>query len=1652
MRKQYILVAFLFLVSLFSVHAVVEEYKPYLHKAFVPEHPKLLLSGTSQVELFTGAEQFTYPIIVPPGTTGLQPTIELTYESHRAADKPTIVGTGWKLTDNYIGTNTNYTNETNDDYYELVLNGVKHELVYIPSENRFHTKRESFLSIENKTGASNNDTAGRYWLVRTKDGRQYRFGFNNDSAFIHNASVAIVARWSLDLVNDTHGNQIFYSYVENPFSSDANAVYPSKIEYNNDKKRVINFVYENANRPDIWMSFDNGALVNESRRLQEIFITADTALVRRYVFEYTNISTPRTALASITLYGFDNTTNLPPTRFTYTTPEAGWRNDTLWLIPASMNFIDTTNEDVGTRFADINGDGFIDVLRAQATGTHEVWLNNGSGWQNTTMWNLKGIADFVLLNGQDNGTRIEDINHDGLPDLIHAAGTGRSTYLNNGTDWIANSTWNLPAGMAFVDTASGKDLGVRLVDLNGDGWMDILKATTTERTVFLNNGTRTPDAVWWNVTAFWAPPSDAAFVNEVTPEDKGVRIADVNNDGYPDLLKGEDVTIRTWLNRGNGSWLQDPSWDIPVGAAFINGTVEEQGVRIADANGDRLPDLVQGFSGSLQTWLNTGNRTGWQFSATWALPTSSIAFVDAAGKNKGVRIVDVNGDEMPDIVKKTTTETLTYLSNASRGYLLQTVVYEYGGNETFAYSSSTKFNETGNNSLDTMNFNLWLVANVTKNNSMSGSQNQFYRRLYNYSYGGYDPRARQFRGFGFVVEQNNDTVVKHWFHQDDARAGREYVMSVHAANGTVYQNSTADWVITNKDGYNITLLASQKIDSHDGQATARSVNVSYSYDVFGNTVEVNSSGDMAVSGDETYQRLVYVNNSALWIVGVLENHSVYGFTPTTLMKRTLYLYDNNALGGVPTKGEITRKEEWSNSSADMVAYYGYDFYGNVIQVNDSLNRTMNYTFGLRDTTFTFVEQAENSLGQKTKYTYNLSSGNLMNVTDSNGIETNYTYDVFHRISKEIQPFDSDIYPTKEYLYTIDGIAPERIIVFQKEVSGAAKTLDTRYFYDGFGKLVQVKREAENNALQVAGDIYYDSYDMPVRTSNPYYTNFTSDYTAANSSVAGTNYTYDPLDRVIEVRNPDTTRIQIVFRLWNVTTYNENGKRMDYVLDGNGNIVQVLEYLNNGTNTLNYSTNYKYDALNQLLQINDSKGNTFNFTYDSLGRTIQLQDPDLKTWSYSYDALGNLIKQEGSAGELITDGDYYREYNALHQLIRVREGSTSTGKMVEEYFYDHTGNRIKNLQYRTNTTIYTPFREWMRIVNTTGSYDYMYVYDGNTLIARKNPDNTTWYYHDDHLGSTSLITDENGNIVEETFYYPFGGETEGGEKEAYLLYTNQFKDAIGCYDYGARVYCPKWYHFTSGDPVVSNVFDPQGLNRYAYVKNNPYKYVDPDGKNPLLIIGGYYAIFIGGNALYSGGAEVYSQYKEGARSISEFDKGAIGNAFVSGGAEGFVEGTGFLAGVGVGLATNNIEVGAEAGQATSDAISGYFLENPIDLKIFEEKNREVAPDPKQQQKEELALLRMKESVYKTLRTSLDKNENLGNLDKSLEKQITGSNIDNSPTGSSPQITTKPDGTLSGKASNNSKINFNNMKGVTSFKAVGQGGIARRSGGKKGGGKK
>jgi RHS repeat-associated protein len=108
-----------------------------------------------------------------------------------------------------------------------------------------------------------------------------------------------------------------------------------------------------------------------------------------------------------------------------------------------------------------------------------------------------------------------------------------------------------------------------------------------------------------------------------------------------------------------------------------------------------------------------------------------------------------------------------------------------------------------------------------------------------------------------------------------------------------------------------------------------------------------------------------------------------------------------------------------------------------------------------------------------------------------------------------------------------------------------------------------------------------------------------------------------------------------------------------------------------------------------------------------------------------------------------------------------------------------------------------------------------------------------FYHLDALGSVRAVTDQTGTLQRWHNYFPFGeGDNPAAGADA-LRFTAKERDAESGLDYfGARYYAQRTGRFTSVDPVVAvqaALLDPQLWNRYAYVRNNPPRLLDPDGR-------------------------------------------------------------------------------------------------------------------------------------------------------------------------------------------------------------------------------
>ena len=135
--------------------------------------------------------------------------------------------------------------------------------------------------------------------------------------------------------------------------------------------------------------------------------------------------------------------------------------------------------------------------------------------------------------------------------------------------------------------------------------------------------------------------------------------------------------------------------------------------------------------------------------------------------------------------------------------------------------------------------------------------------------------------------------------------------------------------------------------------------------------------------------------------------------------------------------------------------------------------------------------------------------------------------------------------------------------------------------------------------------------------------------------------------------------------------------------------------------------------------------------------------------------------------------------------------------------------------------------------------------GYGYIPNDTTKEETFFYHSDHLGSTSYITDDKANITQYDAYLPYGellvDEHSSSEELPYKFNGKQFDEETGLYYYGARYMNPVTSIWYGVDPLAEKY---KSIGAYVYCSANPIRLIDSDGKK-ILFVNGYWNSFIGG---------------------------------------------------------------------------------------------------------------------------------------------------------------------------------------------------------------
>jgi RHS repeat-associated protein len=303
------------------------------------------------------------------------------------------------------------------------------------------------------------------------------------------------------------------------------------------------------------------------------------------------------------------------------------------------------------------------------------------------------------------------------------------------------------------------------------------------------------------------------------------------------------------------------------------------------------------------------------------------------------------------------------------------------------------------------------------------------------------------------------------------------------------------------------------------------------------------------------------------------------------------------------------------------------------------------------------------------------------------------------------------------------------------------------------------------------------------------------------------------------------------------------------------------------------------------------------------------------------------------GNMIIARDKWIAYDYDNRPVKVvtEDGTLTT------LAYDHEGQRTQQKVYAAGTSTPTVSTYIGTVYEEKGVERIRYIHAGGQRIARVSTVQGTGYFHTDHLGSTGLLTSGAGSVAGSWSYLPFGGtfkaEGTGGTD---WRYTGQRQDeGSGLYYYNARYYDPTLGRFITPDTLIADPYNPQNLNRYSYVENNPVNFTDPTGnwklrnflKSAVQFATVAAAIYLGPTAgieayalLGAGGAAATTALTKGSSFGDVVQSGVAG--FYAGGAGGLMGKTigGFVGdavsrGFGAG-------VGGFAGAVTSGAAGGY----------------------------------------------------------------------------------------------------------------------------------
>ena len=1119
-----------------------------------------------------------------------------------------------------------------------------------------------------------------------------------------------------------------------------------------------------------------------------------------------------------------------------------------------------------------NGDGLMDLL-VSPTGSATTW----------TVYNSKGNGQFesTTFNGTTKNTAdntgfiIQDINGDGVTDLIKYDASGFFTYLANNN--------NVGSSTLYSSYPSSKSILIP-TDINTRNCFTqliSLKDGIATKFAFSRNDSEEAMATGMANSLGIIEKNDYRLINEegvssgLYTKGYGATYPYVNIQEPLPVIASSEIYM-------NGNQIDNNSF------TYNNAVIHRQGlgfrgfekITIYNSRGQSLVRTYEPYRYGL---LKSEVAPAFEHSYTYTVSTQA---------NKIAKILLTNKIEK-DLLKDI---------SATTSYIYDS--YGYPTEETISYNGDISVNKSNTYSSKTTvedGYNLGFLTKqlVTVNRGGSSYTEQMYIPVHSSRLPivkVYYKDGNQVKQYTYTYDSYGNPItetIKLYTSSNTQKTSYEY-----DSYGRL-SKVTSPMGLSNTFTYN-TFGQVATVKDYRGGTTA------FTYDAFGRETAVKYP-------DNTSKTIQYAWSSTA-------TNGLYSITTTNTGKPTVtVVYD--ALNREVRKGE--KRFDGIIRNIDKL----YDSYGNLQKesmpfTGSTASLWNTYVYDSYDRILSCTE----SSGRKTTYSYN--KNNITMVSDK--VSTTKAYDAQGNLLSVTDPAGTIVYNLEADGQPSSVVAPGNIVTsfsydkYRRQTSLIDPSQGTTtYEYDAAGNVAK-----ETNANGKVTQNEYDSYNRLIKTTTPeFVTSFTynaKDELTGTSTNNGTSksFAYDSYGRLITWKengvdgkwlqkdytysNGNVSSIKYTSQSGVLATENyvySNGHLSEVKLDGTTTVFKLSKEnsLGQPTEIVTGGITRKYDFNAYGLPVGRSASSTsktyqdFSYVFDATTSNLTSRKDDTRniTENFGYDNLNRLTSYAGKTAAYDVKGNITSKSDAgtfeytLAQKPYAVSGANLSGNgvpthtqeitytsfgrpesitengQVATFTYNGEYDRVKmNISQNGNNVLTRYYLgNCYELDQTSSSKEKLYLfgdfYNSGAVYIKEGSSKGIYYILRDYLGSITHIVDSNGALVQELSYDAWGRLRNPVTQE---VYTHEQQPALflgrgytghehltqfGLVNMNARLYDPLLGRFLSPDPYVQMPYMSQNFNRYTYAMNNPLCYVDENGESILAVIGIIVGAYVGG---------------------------------------------------------------------------------------------------------------------------------------------------------------------------------------------------------------